>query len=169
MLVTPQKTIPVTIANVESKSEEIMGKIGILNLYKINIQILNFMFQVKNNTMPSALLEKFPLTQDNYPTNFSKNNFKEPKLNLSITKFAISSWGPRLWNKLTTKETKALIYGKLFKNIRKGLLFTLKYGKRNWSFQKTSNQPLTVLRKLIQRRMQDLLCDILDEPASDVS
>ena len=68
-----------------------MGKIGILNLYKINIQILNFMFQVKNNTMPSALLEKFPLTQDNYPTNFSKNNFKEPKLNLSITKFAISS------------------------------------------------------------------------------
>ena len=52
-----------------------------LNLYEIIIQVLNFMFRVKNNTIPLALQEKFPLIQHNYPTNFSKSNYKEPKLN----------------------------------------------------------------------------------------
>ena len=54
-------------------------------------------FRVKNNTIPSALDEKFQLIQHNYRTNFSKNNYKESKLNLMITKFAISPRGPRLW------------------------------------------------------------------------
>ena len=80
-----------------------MGKIGILNLYKINVQFLNFMLRAKSNTIPSALQEKFSLIQHNYPKNFNKNNFKEPKLNMRITKFAISSQGPRLWNKLITE------------------------------------------------------------------
>ena len=73
------------------------------------------MFQVKNNTITSALKKRFQLMQHNYPTSFSKNNFKQPKLNLKITKFTISSTGPRLWKKVTTKETKALIHDKLFK------------------------------------------------------
>ena len=40
-------------------SKEIMGKIGILNLYKI----LNFMFRVKDNITPPVFEEKFPLIQ----------------------------------------------------------------------------------------------------------
>ena len=73
------------------------------------------MFQVKNNTITSALKKRFQLMQHNYPTNFSKNNFKQPKLNLKITKFTISSTGPPLWKKVTTKETKPLRHDKLFK------------------------------------------------------
>ena len=95
------------------------------------------MFQVKNNVIPSALQEKFPSIQHNYPTHFSQNNYKEPKLNLRTMKLAMSSRGSLLWKKLTTKETKALTY-KLFKNIIKDLL--LKYGKRNRLFLKTLNR-----------------------------
>ena len=46
------------------------------------------------------------------------------------------------WNKLTPKEKKALTSDKVFKNI------TLKYGKRNCLFLKTSIQPLTGLKKI---------------------
>ena len=66
-------------------------------------------------------------------------------------KFTVSSQGPRLWNRPTTKETKALTYDNFLKNINKR--FILKYGKRNCLFLKTSKQPLTVLRKLILRRI----------------
>ena len=125
------KTISVTVANAESKSKGIM---------KINIQVPNFKLRIKSNTIPSALQEKFPLLQRNYPTNFSKNNYKDPKLNLRTTKFAISSRGPRLWSKLATKETKSLTYDKLLKNITRDLLLRMK-------------NELAVLRKLTQRHI----------------
>ena len=83
------------------------------------------MLRVKNNTIPSDLQEKFPLIQHNYPINLSKSNFQKPKLNLMITKFAISSRGSHHWNKLTTKETKILTYDQLFKNITKDLLLSM--------------------------------------------
>ena len=87
------------------------------------------MFWVKNNTISLPLQEKFSLIQhNNYPTNFSKNNQKEPKLNLMITKFAISPRGPRLQKKLTTKEPKGLIYDRLVKNIIKNLLLSMENG-----------------------------------------
>ena len=35
-------------------------------------------------------------------------NFKESRFSLKITKFAISSRGPRLWNKILHNNTKAL-------------------------------------------------------------
>ena len=67
-----------------------MGKIRKLNLYKVILQqVLTFTLRVKNDTIPSDLQEKFPLRQNNYPTDFSKNNYKEPKLNLRMTQFAM--------------------------------------------------------------------------------
>ena len=59
------------------------------------------MFKVKNNTIPEALRTKFQIAQHNYATRHSKNNFEEPKTTFKATKFAISSHGPRLWNKHT--------------------------------------------------------------------
>ena len=63
-----------------------MGKIRKFNLYKIILQqVLTFTLRVKNDTIPSAFQEKFPLRQHNYyPTDFSKNSYKEAKLNLKI-------------------------------------------------------------------------------------
>ena len=67
-----------------------MWKIRKLNLYKIILrQFLTFTLRVKNNTIPSTLQVKFTLRQYNYPTDFIKNKYKEPKLNLRITQSAM--------------------------------------------------------------------------------
>ena len=42
------------------KSEAIMVRFGILNVYKLNIYYtVNLMFRVKNNTIPEAFRTKF--------------------------------------------------------------------------------------------------------------
>lgn len=83
------------------------------------------MFRVKNNSIPLALQEKFPFIQYNYPTNFSKNNFKEPKLNLRKAKFIYHHQELVSGTNLTTEETKAGTYDKLFTNITKDLLLNM--------------------------------------------
>ena len=87
------KTIPVIIANVESKSKEIMVKL----VYLIYIKLI--MLRVKNSIL-SALPAEFPLIQHIYPTNFRKNKFKESKLNLMITEFGIQGAKQQLENGL---------------------------------------------------------------------
>ena len=66
------------------------------------------MLRVKNNTIPEAFWTKFQIVQHNYATRHSENNFEEPKITLKTTKFAISSRGPRLWNKHTDKFVKTI-------------------------------------------------------------
>ena len=49
------------------KSEEIMGKLGISNIYKLYVyQTVNLIFKVKNNTMPEAFWTKFQIVQRKY-------------------------------------------------------------------------------------------------------
>ena len=92
------KTISMTSLDYKYlKSEEIMDRLGILNIYKLNIyHPVNLIFRVKSNTIPEAFWTKFQIAQHNYVTRHSKNNFEEPKITLKATKFAISSRGPRL-------------------------------------------------------------------------
>ena len=99
-----------TYSNLKNlKSEEIMDRLGILNTCKLNIQhTVNLMLRVKNNTIPEAFWTKFEIVQHNYATRHSENNFEEPKITLKTTKFAISSRGPRLWNKHTDKFVKTI-------------------------------------------------------------
>ena len=66
------------------------------------------MLRVKNNTIPEAFRTKFQIVQHNYATRHSENNFEEPKITLKTTKFAISSRGPRLWNKHTDTFVKTI-------------------------------------------------------------
>ena len=66
------------------------------------------MLRVKNNTIPETFRTKFQIVQHNYATRHSENNFEEPKITLKTTKFAISSRGPRLWNKHTEKFVKTI-------------------------------------------------------------
>ena len=49
-------------------------------------------------------------------------NFKEPRFSLKITKFAISSQGPRLWNKILDDNTKAFTSYSLFETTIKNRL-----------------------------------------------
>ena len=52
-------------------------------------------------------------------------NFKEPRFSLKITKFAISSQGPRLWNKILDNNTKAFTSYFLFQTTIKNRLINV--------------------------------------------
>ena len=80
-----------------SNSRKFMEKNGILNVYKLNLyQVLNFMFRVLNQTIPKNFQTKFQYIEHKYETRQSKYNFVIPKRNARITRFAISSRGPRI-------------------------------------------------------------------------
>ena len=55
------KTISMTSLDYKNlKSEEIMDRLGIVNIFKLNIyHAINLIFRVKNNTIPEALRTKF--------------------------------------------------------------------------------------------------------------
>ena len=61
------KTISMTSLDYKNlKSEEIMDRLGILNIFKLNIyHAINPMFRVKNNTISEALRTKFQIVQHN--------------------------------------------------------------------------------------------------------
>ena len=58
------------------------------------------MFRVKHNTIPETFWKI--VIQHKYATIHSKNNFEEPKITFNVTKIAISSRGPGLWNNILT-------------------------------------------------------------------
>ena len=92
-----------------------MDRLDIFNIFKLNIyHTINLMFRVKN-TIPEAFQTKFQIVQHNYMTIHSKNNFEEPKITFKAIKFAISSYGPHLWNKHTVRFLKTTTSALLFK------------------------------------------------------
>ena len=99
----------------ESRSKQIMKELCILNIHQLNIyNILNLMFKVKNGSIPDTFQNRFYLISHDYLTKNSIHNFKEPMFNLKITNFAMSSRGPRLWNKILDNNTKAFTSSSLF-------------------------------------------------------
>ena len=55
------KTSPITSYK-NLKSEEIMDRLGILNIYKLNIyHTVNLMFRGKSNTIPKTFWKKFQI------------------------------------------------------------------------------------------------------------
>ena len=73
------------------KIEDLMKKVGILDIYKLNIyHVINLMFRVKNNTIPETFEKKFEVVHHHYPTRHGENNFIEPKICFKANKFAIS-------------------------------------------------------------------------------
>ena len=98
------------------KSEEIVHRLGILNIHQLNMyHTVNLMFRPKTNTTPETFWTKFQIVQHNYVIRHSENNFEEPKTTLKATKFAISSRGPRLWNKHTDRFVKTMNSALVFK------------------------------------------------------
>ena len=83
------------------------------------------MFKAKNGLIPDAFQNKFNMISHDYFTKNSMCNFKEPRFSLKITKFAISSRGPRLWNKILDNNTKAFTSYSLFQTTIKNRLINL--------------------------------------------
>ena len=53
------RTIPVPTSQSESRSKQIMRELCVLNIYQLNIYVLNLMFKVKNGLIPDAFQKKF--------------------------------------------------------------------------------------------------------------
>ena len=70
---------------------------------------LLYMFKVKNNIILRAFNQVFSLIDQIYPTKFSDNSFKMYDFNLKLTRFAICSRGPTMWNNFLTENEKSYI------------------------------------------------------------
>ena len=94
-----------------------MEEMKVLNIYKLNVyQVLTFMFKIKRDSAPATFRNNFRETSHQYPTGFIHSNFVEGNTLSNQIKFAISSRGPRLWNRLLNQEQKNMAYIKTLKN-----------------------------------------------------
>ena len=84
------------------------------------------MFRVDNETIPKSFQIKFQYIEHKYETRQSKDNFIILKTNARITRFAISSGDPRIWNSVTNISTKTINFYPLFKSAIKENLLKLK-------------------------------------------
>ena len=75
--------------------------------------------------IPVAFQNKFNTISHDYFTKNSMCNFKKPRSSLKVTKFAIPSRGPRLWNKILDNNTKAFTSYSLFQTTIKNRLINL--------------------------------------------
>ena len=109
----------------ESSSKQIIKELCIFNIYQLNIYVLNLMFKVKNDLIPDAFQNKFNMILHDYFTKNSMCNYKEPRFSLKVTKSAISSRGPHLWNKIFDNNTEAFTSYSLFQTTIKNRLTNL--------------------------------------------
>ena len=81
-------------------------------------------FKIKRDSAAAAFWNNFWGIPYRYPTGFSQINFVESNILSNQTKFAVSSWGPRLWNRLLNQEQKNMAYINGFKNsVKTSLLY----------------------------------------------
>ena len=112
--------------DINKRTFQKMQDLKILNIHKLNLhQTLNFMFRVKNNTIPRVFIERFHIIDHIYPTRNSQNNFAQSMIKYKQTKNAISARGPSLWNNILQENLKSLTSEPLFKRKVKELLLSL--------------------------------------------
>ena len=89
----------------------------VLNIYKLNIyQVLTFNSKIKRDSGPAAFRSNFREISHRYPTGLGQSNFVESNILSNQTKFAVSSRGRRLWNRILNQEQKNMAYINGFKN-----------------------------------------------------
>ena len=102
------------------QSKPLMQKMNALNIYQINIfQILRFMHKHKLNKNQKIFANSLNKIEQKYPTKYSSNNYKHPKLKTKNTSFAINYRGPCLWNNCIDYNEKAILLMPLFSSIIK--------------------------------------------------
>ena len=105
------------LQNIQEKRNESFN----FNIY----QVLTFIFKIKRDTTPEAFRNDLREISHCYPAGFSQSNFAEGNILSNQIKFAVSSRGPRLWNRFLYQEQKKMIYINGFKNSVKTSLLCL--------------------------------------------
>ena len=70
----------------------------VLFQYPINPYI--YIQKVKNTTNLREFLNTFEESEREYPTFFSKYNFKQPSAFINYAKYSVSSWGTQIWDRV---------------------------------------------------------------------
>ena len=118
-----REAIRVIDDNINENIRQKMRKLKILNVHKLNLfQILNFMYRVKHNAIPSVFHQKFQIIDHIYPTRNSQNNFVQSVIKINQTKNELSARGPSLWNNILNENLKCLTFPELLKGKVKDLL-----------------------------------------------
>jgi len=108
-----------------SSSETLLHKLGILNIYKLNIyQILIFIFKTKQGLSPKLFDNRFPPIKHKYKTRYSRNNLAIPKKLLRVGTYSINYRGPYLWNELLPNKFKSITSLTQFKNSLSSFMFS---------------------------------------------
>ena len=84
------------------------------------------MFKVHNETILKSFQTKFQYIEHKYEIKQSKDNFIISKRNTRITRFAVSSRAPCIWNSLTNNQIKTIDFYPLFRSTIKENLLKLK-------------------------------------------
>ncbi|MBY0580860.1 MAG: reverse transcriptase family protein [Rickettsiales bacterium] len=107
-------------ANKYTSANPLLRKLGVLNVYQLNIySILLFMFRFKYRMLPNIFEDLFFIINHKYQTKHSLHNYQVPKTSLKQSNFSITYRGPHLWNSFLPIESKTIISMKTFKSILK--------------------------------------------------
>ena len=73
----------------------LLKTLNALNVYQINLlQVLLSMHKIKRNSSPRIFLHPFQIINHKYATQYSRNNFKEPKREANYAKCCIHAHNP---------------------------------------------------------------------------
>ena len=85
----------------------LLATLNALNVYQINLlQVLVFMHKIKTNSSPRIFLHQFQTINYKYATQYSRNNFKEPKRETNYARYCIHARGLVNWNRFLNKTEK---------------------------------------------------------------
>ena len=111
-------------------SKPLTQKVSALNVWEIiNYQIFRFMRKKRKlNKNPKVFVNPLSQIEHKYPTRYSRNKYKQPKLQTRNTSFAINYWEPYLWNKCLDDNEKVILSMPLFSSIIKTKLLNAENG-----------------------------------------
>ena len=67
-----------------------------------------FLHDVRVNVAPDVITRKFELINHNYPTQYSEDNYKLPKVKSTLAKFSIRYRAPHIWNNMIPVKMKKI-------------------------------------------------------------
>ena len=102
----------------------LLKTLNALNVYQINLlQVHLFMHKIKTNPSPRIFIHQFQTINHKYATQYSRNNFKEPKRETNYAKYCIHARGPVIWNSFLNETEKNILSQHFFKRKIKEKIF----------------------------------------------
>ena len=91
--------------NLYTPSKPLMQKLGILNVYQLNIyNILLLVYKSMHGLSPTSFATKFSKIQHKYQTRNTSKSLQVPPGKLMVSRFSVGNRGPLIWNKFVDRN-----------------------------------------------------------------